>query len=82
MDAQPLFRGSLAIVEQQNGFYKVHTGHRFEHKNSGDGQVYPNLTWAEVETLVHATLDDWSTARAEFHQMVLTPLWDQLTLPI
>lgn len=82
MAAQPRFRGSMAILEQPNGFYTVHAGHRWEHGQGGDGEVYPNLTWAEVETLVFATMDDWSTQRAEFHQVVLSPLWDQLSLPI
>lgn len=80
MDAQPLFRGSLSIEEQRNGFYTVRTGCRHEHVDIGTGEVYPNLTWSEVETLVFSTVDDWSTQRAEFHQVVLAPVWDQLNL--
>lgn len=82
MDAQPLFRGSMAIIEQPNGYYEVHIGRRWDLKGSTPSTVYPNLSWAEVGTLVEASLDDWSTERAAFHQVVLTPLWDQLTLDV
>lgn len=80
MGAQPLFRASLSIEEQLNGFYTVRTSRRHEHLSMGDSEVYPNLTWEEVETLVSAQVDEWASQRAEFHTVVFAPLWDQLSL--
>lgn len=80
MDAQPLFRCSLAIREQVNGYYEVTIGSRFEHGAAAATVVYHNLAWAEVQDLVSASVDDWNVERTSEHQVVLPPLWVQLTL--
>lgn len=80
MDAQPLFRCSVSIREQRNGYFEASVSSRFEHRSAGETVKYPNLTWAEVQDLVSASVDDWGVERTSEHQVVLAPLWMQLSL--
>lgn len=80
MRAQPLWRGSISILEKPNGYYDVFVTERLEHGDHNTVGRYDNLSWAEVEDLIGPTIEHMSKGRQVAFQRTLDTERVQLNL--
>lgn len=71
MAKQKLWRASVTVIEQENGYYTVGSYERWEHGGELATVLYPNLTWSEVQDCVGAVVEIMEETRRKEHVMTL-----------
>lgn len=80
MAKQQYYRASVDIVEQPNGFYKVHVYERWEGGAMPAPIVYESLTWAEVKDVVWSSFDVFTDSRTRQFQKTTNVSWNQASI--
>lgn len=71
MEQQKLWRGTLMITEQINGYYTVRINERWDRGALREDAVYENLTWWEARDCVSANLEILDETRLIEHRAVV-----------